>query len=76
MLELAYGLRVSTELASLAYAGLRHHEDTAGIPHEDIYQLVGVLLDVPAIGAFRLAAELGALPKEVAPPDGDSAAGG
>lgn len=73
--ELAYGLRVSTELAVLAFAGLREQE-TIGVPHEDIYELVAALVNIPALGAFNLAKELGALPEEVWPPDGDSAAGG
>ena len=41
--ELAYGLRVHSTLAMLAYKGLQAHQAEAGIPRDDVYALVEAL---------------------------------
>jgi len=63
--ELAYGLRVHSTLAMLAYKGLQAHQD-AGIPRDDVYALVDALVSGVELAAFVLAQKLDALPKDVA----------
>ena len=62
--QLAYGLRLNSALAMLAYKGLRAHEAEAGIPLDDVYALVEALVSGVDIAAFVLAQKLDALPKD------------
>src|SRR2546430_17139727 len=63
--ELAYGLRLVSELTALAYKGLRVAvaEDRAP-DSDDIYELIGDLADQSSLGAIALAQKLHALPEE------------
>ena len=64
--EVAYGLRVHSTLAMLAYKGLQAHQAEAGIPHDDVFALVDALVSGVELAAFVLAKKLDALPKDVA----------
>ena len=64
--ELAYGLRVNSELAMLAYKGLRAYEAEVGTPADDVYQLIEALVHNVSLGAFVPARKLEALPEAVA----------
>src|SRR2546428_6084794 len=64
--ELAYGLRINSTLAMLAYKGLRAHEVEAGIPLDDVYALVESLVSGVDLAAFVLAQKLDALPRDEA----------
>ena len=64
--ELAYGLRVNSELAMLAYKGLRAYEAEVGTPADDVYQLIEALVHNVSLGAFVRARKLEALPEAVA----------
>ena len=64
--RIAYGLRVHSTLAMLAYKGLVVHQAEAGIPHDDVYGLVDALVSNVDLAAFVLAQKLDALPKDVA----------
>src|SRR5467141_781318 len=64
--QLAYGLRINSTLAMLAFKGLRAHEVEAGIPLDDVYALVDTLISGVDLAAFVLAQKLDALPKDEA----------
>ena len=64
--DLAYGLKVNSDLALLVYMGLGAFERETGTPPDGVYAMLEAVIHDVSIGAERLAKKLEAMPDGVA----------